>query len=166
LPILAFKLDKSMNLKNILFFVFLGILFVSCKKDKSLKEFIVDSWETTYIKIDMPTYQKSDSTFVFEDDFKNNPPRRARSIYHEDGTFSAWYVNQQEEKKDESIGKWNVIMDSLYVEYFYNGKNVKTAYHIKKTAEGFIGKNVYDWDNDGAFDDVLIMKTKRLHAEK
>ena len=127
---------------------------------------MADSWETTYIKIDMPTYQKTDSTFVFEDDFKNNPPRRARSIYKADGTFTAWYVNQKEEKKEESIGKWNVRNDSLFVEYFYNGKNVKTAYSIKKSAEGFIGKSVFDWDNDGEFDDVLIMKTKRIPTEK
>ena len=166
MTILSFKLNNTMNLKNILFFVFLGTLFVSCKKDKSLKEYMVDSWETTYIKIEMPTYQKSDSIFVFEDDFKNNPPRRARSTYNADGTFVAWYVNQKEEKKEESTGKWDVKKDSLFVEYFYNGANVKTAYHIEKLTEGFIGKSVYDWDNDGEFDDVLIMKTKHISAEK
>ena len=166
MTILSFKFDNTMNLKNILFFVFLGTLFVSCNKDKSLKEYMVDSWETTYIKIEMPTYQKSDSTFVFEDDFKNNPPRRARSTYKADGTFAAWYVNQKEEKKEESTGKWDVKNDSLYIEYFYAGRDVKVSYHIEKTKEGFTGISKFDWDEDGAFDDLLIMKTKHIPGEK
>ena len=61
-----------------------GLIFVSCKKNKEvekngitkkefpiLKSFMLGNWETTYIKIDYKTYQKSDSSFVFEDDFFN-----------------------------------------------------------------------------------------------
>jgi len=143
-----------------------GMLFMSCSSEKSTKEYMINSWETTHVKIEMPTYKKSDSTFVFEDDFKNNPPRRARSKYLNDETFTAWYVNQKEEKQGETKGKWNVVKDSLFIEYSYGGKNVKVGYHIKKTDEGFIGVSSYDWDADGEFDDLLIMKTKRLPIEK
>ena len=142
------------------------MLFASCSQEKSIKEFMIDSWETTYLKIDMATYNKSDSLFVFEDDFKNNPPRRAQSKYNKDGTFSAWFINQKGEKKEESTGKWNVKNDSLYIEYFYGGRDVKVSYHIEKSTEGFIGKSKFDWDEDGAFDDVLIMRTKRIQTEK
>ena len=113
-----------MKTKTFLYIAVFGTLFASCNLEKSTKEYMTDSWETTYLKIDMMTYQKSDSTFVFEDDFKNNPPRRAQSTYNKDGTFSAWFINQKGEKKEESVGKWNVKNDSLLIEYFYGGRAV------------------------------------------
>lgn len=151
-----------MNFSNIFLTLLIGILFASCTQEKTIKEYMTDSWETTYLKIEMPTYQKSDSTFVFEDKFLNNPPKRAQSTYNSDGTFSAWFVNIAGEKKDESTGKWHVKNDSLVVEFFYGGRDIKVLYGIEKTSEGFKGVSRYDWDNDGGFDDVLIMKTKRI----
>ena len=143
-----------------------GIFFVSCTQEKSTEEYMIDSWETTYVKIEMPTYQKSDSTFVFEDDFKNNPPRRARSTYDKDGTFTAWFVNQENEKKDKTNGKWSVRKDSLFIEFHYTGRDIKVGYLIERTKEGFIGKSTFDWDADGEFDDFLLMKTKRIFDKK
>ena len=151
-----------MKIKPFLFLVQFGILFVSCNQSKSTKEYMVASWETTYLKIEMPTYQKSDSVYVFEDDFKNNPPRIAQSKYNKDGTFSAWYINPKGEKLGVSTGKWRVKKDSLYIEYFYGGRDVKVSYFIEKTVEGFNGISHYDWDADGESDDLLLMKTKRI----
>jgi hypothetical protein len=151
------------------FFFFIGIfgvLLAGCSQEKSTKEYMVDSWETTYMKIEMPTYQKSDSTFVFEDDFKNNPIRRARSTYNKDGTFIAWFVNQENEKKDKTNGKWSVRKDSLFIEFYYTGRDIKVSYLIERTKEGFIGKSTFDWDADGEFDDFLLMKTKRIIDKK
>lgn len=142
------------------------MLFVGCSKEKSLKDYMVNSWETTYLKIEMPTFMKSDSTNVYEDKFLNNPERRARSTYNNDGTFIAWSVNQKDEKSGESKGKWRVENDSLFIEYFYGGRDVKVAYLIERTTEGFIGKNIYDWDEDGEFDDSLLMKTKKITEKK
>ncbi len=155
-----------MKLKSFLCIGVFGMLFASCNKEKSIETYLVNSWETTYLKIEMTSYQKSDSTYVFEDKFLNNPPRRARSQYNKDGTFSAWFVNQQNEKSGESKGTWKVKNDSLFVAFFYGGRDVKVGYHIEKTTEGFIGKSNYDWDNDGAFDDVLLMKTKKITTTK
>lgn len=155
-----------MKIRNVLFIIVFGILFASCNPKKTTKEFMINSWETTYLKIDMETYQKSDSTFVFEDDFKNNPPRRAQSTYNKDGSFSAWFINPKGEKKEESTGKWNVKNDSLYIEYFYDGRDIKVVYHIEKIENGFIGKSKFDWDQDGDFDDILIMKTKQISENK
>lgn len=155
-----------MKIKNFLYLAVFGMLLASCNSEKNTKEYMINSWETTYLKIDMHTYQKSDSTFVFEDDFKSNPPRRAQSTYNKDGSFSAWFINQKGEKKEESIGKWNMENDSLYIEYFYGGRDVKVSYHIEKTENGFIGKSKFDWDEDGDFDDFLIMKTKQISDNK
>jgi len=129
---------------------------------KSLHEFMVGSWETTYIKIKYPTYQKADSSFVFEDDFSNPKSGRAQSKYNNDGTFTAWFKQPDSSKIGESNGKWKVKGDSLLVDYFYLGKQVQAWYTIQKSKNGFEGKVIYDWDNDGDFDDILLMKSKRI----
>ena len=151
-----------MKIKVFLFLTIFGMFFVSCKPEKPLKEFIVDNWQTTYIKLEMPTYQKSDSLEVYEDKFEGNPEIIAQSKYNSDGTFSAWFVNKKGEHINNSEGKWNAVGDSLFVDFFYNGKDVKASYYISITPEGFLGKSKYDWDEDGDFDDLLTMKTKRI----
>jgi len=155
-----------MKIESFLFAVLFGILFASCSKDKSIKNYVIDSWETTYLKIEMKTYQKSDSTFVFEENFLNNPLIKVQSKYNKDGTFSAWFINRKGDKKSESTGKWHVKNDSLFVDFFYGGSHVKAGYLIEKTIEGFKGTSKYDWDKDGEYDDFLIMKTKRLKNKK
>jgi len=146
--------------------VLFGIVFVTCQREKSLNEYMVDTWETTYLKIEMPTFQKSDSTSVFEDTFQNNPLRRAQSSYKNDGTFVAWFLDRENKRQGDAPGKWKMEGDSLHIEYFYGGRDVKVAYHIQKTEEGFVGVSKYDWDEDGEFDDLLTMRTKRIYAKK
>lgn len=141
---------------------FLGILFVSCTKNDSTKSFMIDAWQTTYLKIEMPTFQKSDSTSVYEDKFENNPELIAQSNYNEDGTFTSWFLNKKGEKISKSEGKWQIKQDSLFVHFFYNGRDMKVSYQIEETETGFVAKSKYDWDEDGDFDDTLTMKTKRI----
>ena len=150
-----------MNSKTLFFLVVFGTLFVSCKEEKTIKEFMVDSWQTSYLKIEMATYQNSDSLYVFEDKF-NNPTQVAQSKYNSDGTFSAWFLNNNGEKLSNVDGKWSVEKDSLIVNFFYNNREMKVSYFIKKTTDGFVGKSRYDWDYDGKIDDLLTMKTTRI----
>ncbi|TVZ56562.1 hypothetical protein OD91_1851 [Lutibacter sp. Hel_I_33_5] len=151
-----------MKTKTFLFLSILGILFVSCKQEKPLQDFMINSWETTYLKIEMPTVNNTDSLSVYEDKFDANPQQIAQSNYNADGTFSAWFIKPDKVKFGESKGTWKTVNDSLFIEYVYGGREVKVSYHITKTPEGFLGKSKYDWDEDGAFDDLLIMKTKRI----
>lgn len=153
-------------MKNLCILIAFGILFASCEQKPSLKDQMTDSWETTYVKIEMRTFQKLDSTNVFEDDFKNNPPRRARSHYKEDGTYISWYVTPTGVILGENPGTWSVLGDSLYIEYDYEGKHSKIAYHITMNEDGFEGRSMHDWDNDGEYDDLLLMKTKRIILEE
>ncbi|MGB0879886.1 MAG: hypothetical protein ACPGTO_04920 [Polaribacter sp.] len=153
-----------MKTKILLLILIFGTFFVSCQQE-SLKEYMVNSWETTYLKLEMPTYKKSDSLYVFEDNFDHNPKRIARSKYNADGTFSAWFVNQKGEHISDSEGTWRIENDSLFIAFFYDGSAMKVGYHITKTEEGFLGKSKYDWDNDGDFDDLLTMKTKRIKEQ-
>ena len=151
-----------MKTHQIFFILFFGTLLVACTKEKSLKEYMTNSWQTTYMKIEMPTYEKSDSLYVFEDKFDKNPELIAQSTYFSDGTFKAWFWNQEGEKISESDGNWTTKNDTLYVDFFYDNRTVKVGYHITKTEQGFIGKSIYDWDNDGELDDFLTMKTKQI----
>ncbi len=141
------------------------ILMLSCKtssKENELAQYMLGGWETQYLKIEMPTVNKTDSLSVFEDDFSKPNAGKAQSKYNKDGTFSAWFTLANGEKIDETKGLWSTKGDSLFVDYQYAGKQVKAWYLITKTSEGFDGKVIYDWDNDGEFDDKLFMKTKRI----
>jgi hypothetical protein len=153
-------------MKKVVFILVFGILFASCKQEESLQKYMTDSWQTTYLKIEMPTVQKSDSTSVIEDKFDNNPERVAQSSYKEDGTFVAWFLDKEGKRQGDAPGKWEVEGDTLKIEYFYAGRAIKVGYHIEKTKEGFIGTSKYDWDGDGEFDDLLVMKTKRIKSEE
>ena len=152
-----------MKTKIILFAFIFGMLFAACKPEKkSLNDFMIGNWQTEYIKIEMPTVNKSDSTSVFEDDFSKPNVGRAQSTYKNDGTFSAWFKQPDGKREGETSGMWKTKGDSLYVDYPYLGKQVQAWYKIDETPEGFTGKVIYDWDNDGEFDDVLLMKSKRI----
>jgi hypothetical protein len=154
-----------MKLKHLVLILIFGTLIVACKKEKSLEEYMINSWQTTYMKIEMPTYEKSDSLYVYEDKFDNNPELVAQSTYNADGTFNAWFVNLKGEKISESSGNWSVKNDSLFVDFFYNNRDIKVGYQITETEEGFTGKSKFDWDNDGELDDFLLMKTKRIKIQ-
>ena len=52
---------QKMKTKTLFFLVLFGMLFASCEPDISTKDFMVDSWETTYLKIEMYSVNKSDS---------------------------------------------------------------------------------------------------------
>ncbi|WP_459741184.1 hypothetical protein [Polaribacter sp. OB-PA-B3] len=142
-----------------------GMLFGNCKREESLEKYMAKSWETTYLKIEMPTFENTDSLNVFEDKFDNNPIQVAQSKYNLDGTFTAWFLTNSNQKILETDGTWNVVGDSLKVSFFYNNKEMKVAYKITKTEEGFKGESKYDWDNDGIADDLLTMKTKEIKNE-
>ena len=156
-----------MKINTILIIVFFGTFFVSCKSEEksSLKEYMTQSWETTYLKLEMETYQKTDSLKIYEDKFEGNVALVAQSKYNKDGTFSAWFLNLKGEKVSNSKGLWRVEKDSLFVEFSYGGRDMKVSYLIAQTQEGFIGSSKYDWDEDGDFDDILTMKTKRINEK-
>ncbi len=156
---------------KIFFFIIImsfSLIFLGCKNEKNtnekkLKDFMVGKWETQYIKIEYPTYQKTDSSFVFEDDFSNPNTGRAQSEYLNDGTFTAWFKNPDSTRILETKGTWKTKgQDSLFVNYQYSGNKVQAWYSIQQKDNQFSGVAIYDWDIDGTKDDTLIMKSKRI----
>lgn len=155
-----------MKFKKLLILATFGILFASCTTEVTMKEYMVGNWQTKYINLKMPTYQKSDSTFVVENDFSEENVTLAQSIYNEDGTFTAWYLTPKGEKKQTTSGVWSIKKDSLFIVFSVNEVTTKASYYIEKTADGFLGKSANDWDNDGENDDFLLMETKRIKPTK
>lgn len=157
-----------MKLKFGIILLVSGLFFSSCKKEKkfNLQEYMVGDWQTKYINLEMPTYQKSDSVYVLENDFSKPDATLTQATYKNDSTFTAWYLSPEKEKLDITHGKWVTKKDSLYIEFIMNNEKTSAAYLIKKTEDGFEGKSLNDWDNDGEKDDFLLMKTKRLNVIK
>jgi hypothetical protein len=155
-----------MRLKfGVILFTF-GMFFASCKKEITMQEYMVGDWETKYINLNMPTYHKSDSLYVLEDDFTKSNAILAQSNYKKDSTFSAWYLTPKKEKTTMTDGKWFIKNDSLYIEFTVNNVTTKAAYFVEKTADGFQGESLSDWDKDGEKDDFLIMKAKRINLKE
>ena len=148
--------------RNFFILIFSITLIYACQK-KSMDEFdMVNKWQTTYLKVEMPTASKSDSLKVIEDRFDNNPERVAQSQYFADGTFSAWFLTKEGKQVDRTTGKWSMKEDTLFVDFVYGWKTVTVGYKIIPIENGFKGISKYDWDNDGEYDDLLTMKTKMI----
>jgi len=148
--------------RNVFLLIFSIMLITACQK-KSMDKFdMVNKWQTTYLKVEMPTANKSDSLKVVEDRFDHNPERIAQSQYFMDGTFSAWFLTKEGKQVDRTTGKWSMKKDSLFVDFVYGWKTVTVGYKIIPIENGFKGISKYDWDNDGEYDDLLTMKTKMI----
>lgn len=150
---------------KIIYLLVLGMLFVACKQENDLENYMVNNWQTTFMKIEMPTAYGKDSLQVYEDNFSKEGSIVAQSSYKKDGTFKAWYL-QNGIKTQETDGKWSVKGDSLYVEYTLAGKTVKPAYKAEKTEKGLFLVSKFDWDNDGQKDDLLTMKSKQIQLSE
>ncbi len=157
-----------MKIKYFFTALIFGILFVACKQEKKepttllLKEYMIGSWETTYLKIKYLTANETDSTVVFEDDFSKPNSGKGQSVYNHDGTFSAWFLQTNGKKVGKTKGKWKTNGDSLFVNYQYLEKQVQAWYNVTQTNAGFSAVSTYDWDDDGEFDDTLLMITKKI----
>lgn len=164
-------------MKNTILYVsFIMLFFFGCKtpkketltprkiKQKKLNDFMLGSWQTTYLKVEMLTANGTDSTKVYEKDFSKKEDILAQATYHKNGTFLAWYVQPNGKKTGKAQGNWKAVNDSLFITYTVEGRigNFNPIYKIKQTDNGFKATSVYDWDKDGKKDDTLIMKSKRI----
>ena len=148
--------------RNFFLLIFSIMLITACQK-KSMDKFdMVNKWQTTYLKVEMPTANKSDSLKVIEDRFDHDPERIAQSQYFIDGTVSSWFLTKEGKQVDRTTGKWSMKKDSLFVDFVYGWKTVTVGYKIIPIENGFKGISKYDWDNDGEYDDLLTMKTKMI----
>lgn len=151
-----------MKIKFSTSFLIISIIFFLACTSKKERHFIVGSWQTSYLKITIPSAYHRDSVQVYEEDFSKAKAIKAQSTYKDNGTFIAWYLNEDGTKTSQTKGKWKVKQDSLYVEYIFKEKLVKPSYFIQQIPNGFKAISKYDWNNDGKKDDLLEMKVKKI----
>lgn len=152
----------------ILFFTLIfSVFFKQCNKlsKPHLDEFMIGSWQTSYIKIKMPTHNGSDTISVYEDSFVTKNAYRAQSTYHDDKTFDAWYLSPKGEQRGKTTGEWTTKGDSLVISYTNNEEYIEVTYFIKQLGNAFSGRSISDWDNDEVEDDTLIMRGNRIELE-
>lgn len=146
--------------------VLLMVLLSGCTapEKESLKEYVVGSWETAYMKVVIPTLNNTDSVSVLEYDYNKLELGKTKTNYLKDGTFVSWFQLSNGEKAGNVKGKWTTKKDTLLLDFYTLGKQiqVKVGYLITKTPEGFNGKSIYDYDKDGKLDDTLFVKEKRI----
>lgn len=158
-----------MRLLFLIYFLAASSLVNQCdsRKTSNLDKFMQSSWQTSYIKITMPTHTGTDTMFIFEDSFKSANSIKAQSIYLANHTFEAWYLSSEGEQLNKTSGQWNTKgLDTLILSYTYNDRIVEVNYFIQPEKDGFLGRSIHDWDNDGIKDDTLIMKSKRIQLPK
>ena len=93
----------------------MAISCASPSKKKPLNEYMIGNWQTKYIKINMPTTNKTNSLAVFEDGFSNPKSGKEQSIYKKDGTFVAWFKTYDDKKTGNTNGIWKTEDDTLFM---------------------------------------------------
>lgn len=149
-------------MRNTIVVILLVALVFSCEKKSKLHNYMINKWQTTYIKVEMLTYTNSDSTSINEEFFTATNAIVPQSEYYEDGTYKSWYLNPNGGVIGEINGNWTADENNLYLEYEFANNPINITYKVTKTGEGFNAHSINDWDFDGVKDDTLYMKVKRL----
>lgn len=139
-----------------------ALLSTACAPKSDLQDYMLATWETSYIKIVMLPEVDTLQAQIYEDDFSNPQSPRAQSTYHNDGSFEAWYLMPDGKKTGQTTGKWSCKKDSLYVSYSYNNRRIEAAYAVTRTPKGFQAVSIYDWNNNGVASDTLYMHALKL----
>lgn len=149
-------------MRKIVAILVLLLVVFSCKKESELHKYMINKWQTTHIKIVMPTYTNSDSTSVNKEDFTSKMATVPQSEYYKDGTYKSWYLSPNGGRIGEISGNWSADDTNLYLDYTFADNPVHVSYKVTKTNEGFKAVSINDWDFDGVKDDTLHMKAKYI----
>lgn len=83
-----------------------AIAIVSCAtEEEKMTSYMTGKWESSYLKLELPTFQKKDTLIEYDIDFQNPDDPRAKqqgksySLHKADGTFETW-----QEKKRKTNG--------------------------------------------------------------
>ncbi|APD07180.1 hypothetical protein UJ101_01664 [Flavobacteriaceae bacterium UJ101] len=145
--------------------LFISFFFINCSS--SLHDYMIGKWESKYVDFH---FQQADGlvnkfTVNFDNPEDENAKVKAFSEYNQDGTFTAHYQNEKGEKINPTKGTWQIIHDSLNIQYDSGSNRVNAFYKIVPTSYGFEAYSHYDFDHNGLVD-TLFMKSKRLDKIK
>jgi hypothetical protein len=147
-------------------------LVISCSTpEEKMTKYLTGKWETVFLKLEMPTYQKKDTLIEYDIDFANPEDPRAKgqpvsmTIHKEDGTFETWQEKNKAPSGAVTKGKWKVLGDSLYYDLEQGKNKISIAFAVAKVEDGFSMTGKQDRDRDGEVDDIFYIETVRRPYE-
>lgn len=157
-----------MKVVNLVAVMSLLVSIVSCSTpEEKMKKYLTGKWETVFLKIEMPTFQRKDTLMEYDVDFSNPEDPRAKSmpvsftIHNLDGTFETWQEKNGVAAGAVTKGSWKTTLDSLYYTMGEGTKEFTIAFGVKKIEDGFSLKGIQDRDRDGEQDDTFYLETVR-----
>lgn len=128
-------------------------------------------WESSYLKLELPTFQKKDTLIEYDIDFQNPDDPRAKqqgksySLHKADGTFETWQEKNGRPTGKKGTGTWRVTKDSLYYSFNQNTASVEVPFGLAKIEDGYAMTGLQDRDGDGEKDDTFYLETVRVPYE-
>lgn len=149
-----------------------AVTLVSCAtEEEKMTRYMTGKWESTYLKLEMPSYQKKDTLIKYDIDYLNPEDPRAKqqgksySLHKADGTFETWQEKNGRPVGNKGTGNWRVTKDSLIYSFEQGGQSIVVPFGLKKIEDGYIMTGLQDRDGDGEIDDTFILETVRVPYE-
>jgi len=139
------------------------LLLVACQAEQSAdattekvewSKRLPGTWEVKYIRVEVESFEDTDSSYVFEIDENNWQKMYSikpyRTYYSPDSTFRRLYRGLNEQPVSENRGLWNIFGDTLMMIQ----PNETLQYKIALEQGDLHMTGLVDWDKDGSEDDV------------
>lgn len=155
-------------MKNLLCLVFSLLILAACQQEKAsntnnevppldLAKTLPGTWELVSIKVNVNTYENTDSSFIqeiteeqWEKVFYVKP---ARTYFELDNKYRRAHLDMNEQIMSETRGMWNVFNDTLMM----IEPDATYQYIVMAQPNGLLQFSArLDWDSDGQDDDEYL----------
>ena len=158
-----------MKVKCLLYPLFLLVVLCSCaSEEEKMTQYMSGKWKTTFLSLEMPTYQNRDTLVAYNIDFLNPDDAEAKvlgdtyTLHNVDGSFKTWQSKRGIPSRTLSMGKWRVTLDSLFYTFASRDRETTVSFGLKKIEDGFSIEVLQDRDKDGVKDDTYYSETVRV----
>jgi hypothetical protein len=150
-------------MKRILFLLPLALCIGCSENDENKYEPfkpLIGEWRNIYLKIEMNSYNNSDSTRIFEatelDWEEKMNIRPIRTFFRENGTYNSAHYNLRDSLVYNPAGRWCVFGDTLIMRDTFpqDAAPYKYKLTVRNRLAEFTG--IEDSDNDGKKDDIYF----------
>lgn len=126
-----------------------------------LKTILPGSWEALSFRVQMNTFQNTDSSFILEvkaGEWENKLQMRPiQTEYSADNRYRSYSYNRSDSLIRTERGIWNVFGDTLML----ISPEATYQYQVIMKSDILEFKSLLDWDGDGQEDDEYIGIQKR-----
>ena len=148
--------------------LFLLPFLFSCSSSKERKNTLsgqlVGEWRNVYMKVEMYTYNNTDSLKTMEVTEANWEKilniKTIRTLYKENGSYNSEHKNLQDSIIYNPAGKWSIVGDTLIMTDTFPKKGLNYKYKLEIKENNGVNKEIIaeffgveDFDQDGKIDD-------------